>query len=309
MRPARAPRRPGSSPSGSLSRARRGSAPTPRRTRWRSAWTPAAASTLARSPASSASTKPTRGRSWRQLVYEDPAEQRLVPAAEYLSGNVRAKLDHARRRRPRAAGTRGERAGAGAGAAGGPERGGDRAEARGGVDRRRHPPPVPRRDPRRQQHPGRASRRGDVGGQGPELERAGHQRVGDRPDARPRSGQGGLGAASNPGHRRNRRRPPRGQPDRNRRRPRESPGTAGALRRVVLGGPRSRPGTGGRVQPALQRDRAARLQHRGRAAHPARPRAHLHTALRTSGPRSPGCSPSPPSGSFTRSAPARPPRW
>ena len=31
-----------------------------------------------------------------ELVYEDPAEQRLVPAAEYLSGNVRAKLEHAR---------------------------------------------------------------------------------------------------------------------------------------------------------------------------------------------------------------------
>ncbi len=31
-----------------------------------------------------------------ELVYEDPAEQRLLPAAEYLSGNVRAKLEHAR---------------------------------------------------------------------------------------------------------------------------------------------------------------------------------------------------------------------
>jgi N12 class adenine-specific DNA methylase len=31
-----------------------------------------------------------------ELVYEDPADQRLVPAAEYLSGNVRAKLEHAR---------------------------------------------------------------------------------------------------------------------------------------------------------------------------------------------------------------------
>jgi N12 class adenine-specific DNA methylase len=38
-----------------------------------------------------------------ELVYDDPGEQRLVPAAEYLSGNVRAKLDHARqaaRQRP-----------------------------------------------------------------------------------------------------------------------------------------------------------------------------------------------------------------
>jgi N12 class adenine-specific DNA methylase/SAM-dependent methyltransferase len=31
-----------------------------------------------------------------ELIYEHPAEQRLVPAAEYLSGNVRAKLDHVR---------------------------------------------------------------------------------------------------------------------------------------------------------------------------------------------------------------------
>jgi N12 class adenine-specific DNA methylase/SAM-dependent methyltransferase len=31
-----------------------------------------------------------------ELVYEDPPEQRLVAAAEYLSGNVRAKLEHAR---------------------------------------------------------------------------------------------------------------------------------------------------------------------------------------------------------------------
>jgi N12 class adenine-specific DNA methylase len=31
-----------------------------------------------------------------ELVYDDPAEKRLVPAAEYLSGNVRVKLEHAR---------------------------------------------------------------------------------------------------------------------------------------------------------------------------------------------------------------------
>ena len=68
------------------------------------------------------------------------------------------------------------------------------------------------------------------------------------------------------------------QPDRDRRRPRESPGAAGALRRVVLGGPRPRPPARRRVQPPVQRDRAARLQHRGRAAHPPRPRAHLHAA-------------------------------
>ncbi|MGO9954738.1 MAG: helicase-related protein [Solirubrobacteraceae bacterium] len=33
-----------------------------------------------------------------ELVYEDPQDARLIPAAEYLSGNVRAKLEHARAR-------------------------------------------------------------------------------------------------------------------------------------------------------------------------------------------------------------------
>ena len=47
----------------------------------------------------------------------------------------------------------------------------------------------------------------------------------------------------------------------------------------------------------------------GRAAHAPRPRAHVHARARISAPPSPGCSPSPPSGCFTRSAPARPPRW
>ena len=116
-----------------------------------------------------------------------------------------------------------------------------------------------------------------MGGQGPQLERASHERVGNRADARPGAGEGRARAAPDPGHRRDRRRPPRGQPDRDRRRPRESPGLAGALQRVVLGGPRPRPPARRRVQPTVQRNRAARLQHRGRAAHPPRPRAHVHT--------------------------------
>ena len=225
---------------------------------------------------------------------------------------VRERPRQARPRPPsreRAAGARGERAGAGAGAAGGPDRGGDRAEVGGGVDRRRHPPPVPRRDPRRPRHPGRASRRGDVGGQRTIVERAGDQRVGNRPDARPRARQGRLGAAADPGHRRDRRRPPRGQPDRDRRRPRESPGAAGALRRVVLGGPRLAPGgspastTGGSTRSCCATTAPRASGSPSPASRAPSPRARI------SAPRSRGCSPSPPSGSSIRSAPARPPRW
>ena len=65
----------------------------------------------------------------------------------------------------------------------------------------------------------------------------------------------------------------------------------------------------GRVQPALQRARAARLHRRGRAADAARARAHRSSRERTSAPPSRACSTSPPSACFTRSGPARPPRW
>jgi N12 class adenine-specific DNA methylase len=41
-------------------------------------------------------TEPEAREQLGELVYEDPADERLVPAAEYLSGNVRAKLEHAR---------------------------------------------------------------------------------------------------------------------------------------------------------------------------------------------------------------------
>ena len=54
---------------------------------------------------------------------------------------------------------------------------------------------------------------------------------------------------------------------------------------MVLGGPRPRPPARRRVQPKVQRNRAARLQHRGRAAHPPglartfQPRPHQRAAV------------------------------
>ena len=50
-----------------------------------------------------------RARELGELVYDDPSDARLIPAAEYLSGNVRVKLEQARaggRARPGAGGER-----------------------------------------------------------------------------------------------------------------------------------------------------------------------------------------------------------
>ena len=290
--------------------ARRGSAPTRRRTRSRSAWTPAAASTSARSPTCSAPTQARLAAQLGELVYEDPPSSGWCPRPSTCPGTSAPSSSTPAQAAIERPGARGERARAGAGAAGGSDGGGDRAAARRGVDRRRHPPPVPRRDPRGPRHPGGASGRGDVGGQGPQLERASHERVGNRADARPRARQGACSSSA----------PIQvtDEIDDGRRvvNPTETAAAqekAQALQerfaRVVLGGPRPRPPARRRVQPPVQRDRAARLQHRGRAAHPARPRAHVHTHGRISAPRSRGCSPSPPSGCSTRSAPARRPRW
>ena len=69
---------------------------------------------------------------------------------------------------------------------------GHRAAAGGRVDRRRHPPAVPRGDPRRPHRPGRASRRRDLGCARQQPIRAGDLGVGHRPlparrSPRPRS--------------------------------------------------------------------------------------------------------------------------
>ena len=89
--------RPTSSPAG-----RRAPRPAARRghpepTPWRSAWTPTARSASPRSPGCSASTETARpGRSSASWSSTTPTPGRLVPAAEYLSGNVRVKLAAAR---------------------------------------------------------------------------------------------------------------------------------------------------------------------------------------------------------------------
>ena len=110
----------------------------------------------------------------------------------------------------------GQRRGARAGAARRPRRRGRRAAARGRVDRRRDAPAVPRRDPRRRHRPGRASRRRDLGGTRQQPIRSRDLGVGHRPDAGGADRQGRDRTATDPGHRRDRRRrtrPPRREPD------------------------------------------------------------------------------------------------
>ena len=213
-----------------------------------------------------------------ELVYEDPAEQRLVPAAEYLSGNVRAKLEHARH----AAIER-------------PElevnvRALERVlpadltveeiEPRLGavwIDADTHRQFLAEilEDPDIQvEHPGGAmwavkgrswsvqatSVWGTERMPAPALAKAVLEQrpiqVTDETDDGRRVVNPTETAAAQE----------------------KAQALAGALRRVVLGGPRPRPPARRRVQPPVQRNRAARLQHRGRAAHPPRPRAHLHAA-------------------------------
>ena len=77
-------------------RGRRDSVLTARRMRSRSVSTPGVASSCARSPACSAFNLADARAQLGELVYHDPARDQLVAAAEYLSGNVRVKLDLAR---------------------------------------------------------------------------------------------------------------------------------------------------------------------------------------------------------------------
>ena len=97
-RSASGPPRRRSSANGSSPRARRGSAPTPRPTRWPSAWTPAAKSALDEIARLLGTTEDDAREQLGTLVFDDPATGQLVPAAEYLSGNVREKLRDAEQR-------------------------------------------------------------------------------------------------------------------------------------------------------------------------------------------------------------------
>ena len=244
-----------------------------------------------------------------ELVYEDPAEQRLVPAAEYLSGNVRAKLEHARQaaiERPELEGN---------------VRALERVlpadltveeiEPRLGavwIDADTHRQFLAEilEDPDIQvEHPGGAM--WAVKGRSWSVQATsvwGTERM-----PAPALAKAVLGAAPDPGHRRNRRRPPRGQPDRDRRRPRESPGPAGALQPSGAGRTPTAPaGSPASTTAGSTRSCCATTAPRASGSPSPASRARSHPA-RISAPRSRGCSPSPPSGSSTRSAPARPPRW
>ena len=180
-----------------------------------------------------------------ELVYHDPDRGRLVPAAEYLSGNVRAKLDLARagsRARPGAARSTSralERV-----LPRGADRRGDRAAARRRVDRRRHPPrssspSCSRTQSIQVEHPGGAI--WAVKGRNCSVKATSEWGTSRMPGARAREGvleqrpiqvtdeidDGERTRASSTRPRP----PPR----------REGARAAGALRRVVLGGPRARP--------------------------------------------------------------------
>ena len=216
-----------------------------------------------------------------ELVYHDPAREQLVAAAEYLSGNVRVKLDLARaaaRRDPalevNVAALRARRA---AGADGR----GDRAAPGCRVDRRRHPSAVPGGAAGGPIDSGRASRRRDLGSQRQQLLCEGHQRVGYRPHARTGACQGGARAAPDPGDRRDRRRrthPAGRQPDRDRGRAGEGP----AMQERFADWCWEQPDRAGRLAGEYNR-RFNSLVLRdytieGAAAHAARPGAHVRAA-------------------------------
>ena len=224
-------------------------------------------------------------RSLGELVYHDP-EVGLVPAAEYLSGDVRSKLATARQALAEdpdlqinvAALERVLPADLGA----------EDVEPRLGaawIDAATHQQflaEILDDDTVQVEHPGgaiwavRANNR---------SVRA-TSRMGHRPDAGRADRQGRDRAATDPGHRRDRRRrtrPPRREPDRNHSRPREGAGDAGALRGMVLGAARPRGPAARRVQPAVQQPRPARLHHRRHGADAPRADPDLRPATAPAG--------------------------
>jgi SAM-dependent methyltransferase len=176
-----------------------------------------------------------------ELVYHDPAADRLLTAAEYLSGDVRVKLEQAR-----AAAARDTSLAVNVQALERvlpPDLGPEEITPRLGaawIDADTHPP-VPLRAPRGPRRRGRAPGRSDLGGQGPRLHRQGQPASGAPAGwTRFRSPKRRWSSAGHPGDRRDRRgRSHQARPERDRDRRRAGKGrrAAGALRRVVLGGP------------------------------------------------------------------------
>ena len=307
----RPPRRRRCCASGSSRRARRGSAPTPRRTRWRSAWTRTAASTSRRSRGCSAPRRARRASSSASSSTTTPTGQRLVPAAEYLSGDVRVKLDagpRGGRARHVAAGQRRARSSGCCPPDLGPEEIAPRLGA-AWIDADTHRQFLSEllEDPTsRSSIPAR---------------RSGRSRAAPTRSRRPASGapagcdaladrQGGDGAAAGPGHRRDRRR-------RSRQRVLNATETAAAQEKAdalqqrfgewCWEDPERAGAPDPRVQRAVQQPRVARLQHRRRAADAARRRPHVRAARASARRGRADRWPSRPSACSTKSAPARPP--
>ena len=209
------------------------------------------------------------------LVFDDPGSGRLVPAAEYLSGRVRDKLEAAEQ------------------AAADDPRYQVNVEELGKVipadlmpgeiDARLGAawidaclrPGLPPRHPRRRHRAGRASRRAGLDRPRQPAHGPGHLHLGHQPLPGPAAGSGRPGAAPRRGPRQDRRRHVGPEPG-------GHPGRAGNGRRtgrpvLRLGLARSQPGraAGDHLQPAVQRHRAAQLRRRPAVA--ARPGHELRT--------------------------------
>ena len=204
--------------------------------------------------------------SWARWCSTTPTPRRLVPAAEYLSGNVRDKLAAAE-----AAVAeddppmRGQRRGAARGDPGRPDPGGDRRPAGRGLDRRR---PTSRSSCARSSMTpasGGAPRRAGLGGPRQPLQRcAATQTWGTSRLPGIRAGPGAPRAAPIEVTDTSRLDGPSGgpQPRRDPRRPGKGRRAGRTVRRVGLGGPGPRRDAGPRLQRPVQRDRAALLRRR-----------------------------------------------
>ena len=223
----------------------------PRPTRWRSAWTSAARSSCAAIARLLGTSEEQARQDLGTLVFDDPESGRLVPAAEYLSGRVRDKLEAA------------ERA-----AADDPRYAVNAAELRkvipadlmpGEIDARLGAAWIDAsyvrdflaRDPRRRHRAGRASRRPGLDRPRQPAHRPGHLHLGHRPLPGPAARPGGPGTAPHRGPRQDRRRRLGPEHGGHPRRAGKGRRASRAVRRMGLGrtppGPRSWPTTYNRL--------------------------------------------------------------
>ena len=196
------------------------------------------------------------------LAFDDPGTGRLIPAAEYLSGKVRDKLEAAER-----AAADDPRYDVNAEELRKvippdlmPSR--DRRPARRLLDRRLPRPGLPRRDPRRPRRAGRASRRAGLDRPRQPGHGAGHLHLGHQPLPRHGPGPGDPGAAPHRGPRQAGGRVLGPEHGRHPRRPGKSRRAGRAVPRLGLGRPGPRREARRRLQPAVQRRRPALLRRR-----------------------------------------------